>query len=230
MTSPDRNVESVRQKMLDRSQVGLTKYGTTTERTDIDFIGWLNHMQQELMDGAIYAQAAMAAHADTGTLEQEVRQVRARLARVEKERDEMLAVVEKCSAVFAEYTDLHLAKRPPDIRKAERNNGMHERCEAAIASMQGGMKADDLEAMRLAQAGKDIDVEFAHTLAFELECMLLDPNTYWDSAAKVLDDYKAAWEKINPMPPLFMGEPVPPERKAIYARIKAQREAAKVQP
>lgn len=105
MTSPDRNVESVRQKMLDRSQVGLTKYGTTTERTDIDFVGWLDHMQQELMDGAIYAQAAMAAHADTGTLEQEVRQVRARLARVEGERDELLAVVQTAYEVATDHDD-----------------------------------------------------------------------------------------------------------------------------
>ena len=59
MTSPDRNVEAVREKMLQRSIVGLSKYGVTTERTDIDLAGWLEHLQLELLDAAIYIEAAM---------------------------------------------------------------------------------------------------------------------------------------------------------------------------
>jgi len=47
-------VEAVRQKLLDRSQAGIQKYGTTMERTDIDLQGWLNHLQDELMDACIY--------------------------------------------------------------------------------------------------------------------------------------------------------------------------------
>ena len=97
MTSPDKNVEEVRQKLLDRSKVGLAKYGTTTERTDIDLAGWLNHLQQELMDAAIYCQAAMNNHSDIATLEQEIKQVRARLARVEIEHSDMLAALERCA-------------------------------------------------------------------------------------------------------------------------------------
>ena len=58
--SPDKNVESVREKLLLRSQIGLRKYGVTTERKDVDLWGWLNHIQQELLDAAVYAEAAMA--------------------------------------------------------------------------------------------------------------------------------------------------------------------------
>ena len=95
--SPDHNVEAVRQKMLDRSKVGFSKYGVTTERTDIDLAGWLNHLQEALMDAAIYCQAAMAAHSDIATLEQEIKQVRARLARVESEHADMLAALTECN-------------------------------------------------------------------------------------------------------------------------------------
>lgn len=57
--SPDKNVEAVRTKLLERSQVGLAKYEVTTERTDTDLVGWLNHLQEELMDAAVYVQRSM---------------------------------------------------------------------------------------------------------------------------------------------------------------------------
>lgn len=56
----DKNVEAVRQKLLNRSQVGIAKYGTTTERGDLDLMAWLNHLQEELMDAAVYIEAAIA--------------------------------------------------------------------------------------------------------------------------------------------------------------------------
>ena len=59
--SPDANVEAVRAMLLQRSQIGLAKYGVTTERTDVDLVGWLNHLQQELMDACIYIEAAKKA-------------------------------------------------------------------------------------------------------------------------------------------------------------------------
>lgn len=86
-------------------------------------------------------------------------------------------------------------------------------------------KTSTFAALSLAKRGREIDEYYARHLALELECMLIDPNEWWDSAAKVLDAYKAAWSEINPGPPTFMGEPVPPERKAIYAAIRAQRAA-----
>lgn len=55
--SPDANVEAVREALLQRSQAGLAKYGTTTERTDINLLGWLQHLQEELLDAAVYVEA-----------------------------------------------------------------------------------------------------------------------------------------------------------------------------
>jgi hypothetical protein len=58
-TSPDANVEAIRNKLLTRSQVGLEKYGVTTERTDLGLLQWLKHLQEELLDGAVYIEAAL---------------------------------------------------------------------------------------------------------------------------------------------------------------------------
>ena len=57
----DANVEAVRAKLLDRSRVGFAKYGVTTERTDLTLADWLTHLQEELMDAAVYAEAAKRA-------------------------------------------------------------------------------------------------------------------------------------------------------------------------
>lgn len=59
MKSPDKNVEAVRESLLTRSQVGLKKYGVTTERDDLILIDWLRHLQLELMDATIYIEAAI---------------------------------------------------------------------------------------------------------------------------------------------------------------------------
>lgn len=50
----DSVVESVIKKFKDRSNVGIKKYGTTLDRKDINFDGWAEHLQQELMDGILY--------------------------------------------------------------------------------------------------------------------------------------------------------------------------------
>lgn len=57
--SPDANVERVRAKLLERSQAGLKKYGVTTERDDLNLLGWMQHLQEELMDAAIYIERIM---------------------------------------------------------------------------------------------------------------------------------------------------------------------------
>lgn len=57
--SPDTNVEGVRKKLLDRSKVGLAKYGVTTDREDLDLVAWLTHLQEELMDASVYIQATL---------------------------------------------------------------------------------------------------------------------------------------------------------------------------
>ena len=52
----DKNVEAVKQMMTDRMYKGYTKYGVTTERTDIDLLGWIQHLQEELLDAAVYCE------------------------------------------------------------------------------------------------------------------------------------------------------------------------------
>lgn len=52
----DKNVESVRSMLWQRMASGYKKYGTTTERTDIDLMGWLQHLQEELLDAAVYVE------------------------------------------------------------------------------------------------------------------------------------------------------------------------------
>lgn len=43
--SPDKNVEAIRSSLLERSKVGFKKYGVTTERTDLELVDWLRHLQ-----------------------------------------------------------------------------------------------------------------------------------------------------------------------------------------
>ena len=50
----DMNVESVVDSLRERAKLGLKKYGTTTERTDIDLKGWIQHALEETMDLCIY--------------------------------------------------------------------------------------------------------------------------------------------------------------------------------
>lgn len=52
MEKTDKIVENVRQKLLERSQVGIKKYNTTLDENNKD--NYLNHLQQELMDAANY--------------------------------------------------------------------------------------------------------------------------------------------------------------------------------
>ena len=50
----DKIVESVRADLLQRSQVGINKYNTTLERTDLDLKDWLQHAYEEALDMANY--------------------------------------------------------------------------------------------------------------------------------------------------------------------------------
>jgi succinate dehydrogenase flavin-adding protein (antitoxin of CptAB toxin-antitoxin module) len=50
----DKYVQSVKEKFEQRSQIGIKKYNTTLEREDLDFLDWLNHLQEELMDATLY--------------------------------------------------------------------------------------------------------------------------------------------------------------------------------
>ena len=69
MTEPPNNyhphtVESrVIRSLRDRGAAGLAKYGTTMDRKDLHLGEWAKHLQEELLDGAQYAQRVIdAAH------------------------------------------------------------------------------------------------------------------------------------------------------------------------
>ena len=53
-TVKDSIVASVIEKFKSRSAVGIAKYGTTLDRTDLGILDWIQHAQEELMDGILY--------------------------------------------------------------------------------------------------------------------------------------------------------------------------------
>lgn len=54
MNPTDQNVNRVRAKLHERMLRGLSKYGVTTERTDLTRKEWLQHAQEEALDLAVY--------------------------------------------------------------------------------------------------------------------------------------------------------------------------------
>lgn len=50
----DQIVIRVLSRFSERSQVGIAKYNTTLERTDLSTLEWLTHAQDEAMDFCLY--------------------------------------------------------------------------------------------------------------------------------------------------------------------------------
>jgi hypothetical protein len=50
----DSIVESVIQKFIQRSELGQKKYGVTLDREDLTPLDWIQHAQEEFMDGILY--------------------------------------------------------------------------------------------------------------------------------------------------------------------------------
>jgi hypothetical protein len=50
----DSIVKSVVSSFLERSRIGQIKYGTNLDRTDLSTMQWIQHAQEELMDGILY--------------------------------------------------------------------------------------------------------------------------------------------------------------------------------
>jgi hypothetical protein len=50
----DSIVEAIRTQLKDRSDVGIRKYNTTLDRTDLSLLDWLEEFKQELMDATLY--------------------------------------------------------------------------------------------------------------------------------------------------------------------------------
>ena len=47
-------VERVVDKFVSRSDVGFAKYGITLDNDKSNLFAWMNHLQEELMDAALY--------------------------------------------------------------------------------------------------------------------------------------------------------------------------------
>ena len=56
----DPNVEAVIARLQKRAERGLEKYGTDTTRDDLSHVDWLRHLQDELLDGAVYCERLIA--------------------------------------------------------------------------------------------------------------------------------------------------------------------------
>jgi len=54
LESVDSVVKAVITKFLERAAVGKKKYGTDLDRKDLSRVQWINHAQEELMDGILY--------------------------------------------------------------------------------------------------------------------------------------------------------------------------------
>jgi hypothetical protein len=61
--------EQVCAKIRERAKVGKRKYGVTMERDDLNLHDWLTHLQEELMDAAVYVERLME---DVGILMTEI--------------------------------------------------------------------------------------------------------------------------------------------------------------
>jgi hypothetical protein len=55
----DSIVEAVRADLLRHSELGITKYGVTLDRTDLSLRDWLQHAYEETLDQANYLKRAI---------------------------------------------------------------------------------------------------------------------------------------------------------------------------
>jgi len=51
---PDSVVDAILNKFVDRAEKGFVKYNNTLDRKDLSKLDWINHAQDELMDGILY--------------------------------------------------------------------------------------------------------------------------------------------------------------------------------
>ena len=68
MECQDTIVKTVVEKFLQRSAVGIAKYGVTLDRTDLGVLDWIQHAQEELMDGILYLEKLKQTLSAAGTL------------------------------------------------------------------------------------------------------------------------------------------------------------------
>ena len=63
--------ERVIEKIRNRAEIGLKKYGPTMARKDLSILEWLQHLQEELLDGAVYIERLQDDNGQLGNLDKE---------------------------------------------------------------------------------------------------------------------------------------------------------------
>ena len=63
----DSVVNSIISQFAERSRVGYKKYGTTLDRTDLSLLDWVQHAQEEMMDGILYLEKIKKTIIESGT-------------------------------------------------------------------------------------------------------------------------------------------------------------------
>lgn len=130
---------------------------------------------------------------------------------IERLRQEVTMLRQEYAADTVEIAKLNamLEEQRQDLSSARSGweRAAEALCEADASIVALKSRLADVEAIN------SIDARFCGRLALILECVILDPHGHFDLACQLLDEYKAAWEEVNPSPPTFMGEPMPPERK-----------------
>jgi hypothetical protein len=63
----DSIVASVIEKFKQRSALGIAKYGVTLDRSDLSILDWIQHAQEELMDGILYLEKLKSQFSSSNT-------------------------------------------------------------------------------------------------------------------------------------------------------------------
>lgn len=66
----DTIVYKVVKKFNERSKLGIEKYGTTLDRKDLDILAWIQHAQEEFMDGILYLEKLKESYKEMPTKEE----------------------------------------------------------------------------------------------------------------------------------------------------------------
>jgi hypothetical protein len=89
-------VLKVMSKFYNRSQRGIEKYGTMLTRTDLEFIDWVTHLQEEMLDAALYCERLKD--------EYKTNQKAAIIQLMNSEYDEMLNMEKGCACYGSNKT------------------------------------------------------------------------------------------------------------------------------
>ena len=68
LENTDSIVRSIIYKFLERSDLGKKKYGTDLDRKDLEPKDWIQHAQEELMDGILYLEKLKTTYSSTLSL------------------------------------------------------------------------------------------------------------------------------------------------------------------